>query len=100
MPLLNELLLLSFILNRKGYPTKEVQSVGNVTFIGFMTGFALGAIHKLKDVPQKHRDENQVTLYNNKFAMQRDLQNKVELATFKGGISFGIRVGLFCFFFS
>lgn len=87
-------------MTRKGYPTKEVQSVGSVTFMGFMTGFALGGIYKLKDVPQKHRDENQVTLYENKFVMQRDLQRKVELATFKGGIPFGIRVGLFCFFFS
>lgn len=87
-------------MHRKGYPTKEVQSVSTATFIGFMSGFALGAIYKLKDMPQKHRDENQATLYDNKFVMQRDLQKKIEFATFKGGFSFGIRVGLFCFFFS
>lgn len=89
-----------YFYDERGYPTKEVQSVSSATFIGFLTGFALGGLYKLKDVPLKHRDENQATLYENKFIMQRDLQKKVHVATFKGGISFGIRVGLFCFFFS
>ncbi|CAD1471620.1 unnamed protein product, partial [Heterotrigona itama] len=89
-----------YFYDERGYPTKEVQSVASATFVGFLTGFALGGIYNIKDVPQKHKDENQVTLYKNKFVMQRELQRRVEFATIKGGFPFGIKVGLFCFFFS
>lgn len=89
-----------FILNRKGYPTKELQSVYNTTSLGFITGFLLGGINKAKDVPEIHKRENQATLYEHKFYAHREIQNKVAFALTKGGISFGIKLGFFCFLFS
>lgn len=89
-----------FILNRKGYPTKELQSVYNATSLGFITGFLLGGINKTKNISEIHKKENQATLYKHKFYAYRDIQNKINSALIKGGISFGIKLGFFCFLFS
>ncbi|XP_003403033.1 RPII140-upstream gene protein [Bombus terrestris] len=89
-----------YFYDEKGYPTKEVQSVLNVTCAGSATGFILGALYKLKDVPQRFKHENQATLYENKFQYQQNLQRRIEIVTFKAGFPFAMKVGLFCFLFS
>lgn len=87
-------------MHRKGYPTKEVQSVLNATCAGSVTGFVLGALYKLKEVPQKFKHENQAVLYENKFVYQSNLQRRIEIVTFKAGFPFAMKTGLFCFLFS
>ncbi|XP_031370933.1 RPII140-upstream gene protein [Apis dorsata] len=89
-----------YFFDEKGYPTKELQSVYNATSLGFITGFLLGGINKTKNISEIHKKENQATLYKHKFYAYRDIQNKINSALIKGGISFGIKLGFFCFLFS
>ncbi|XP_050493198.1 RPII140-upstream gene protein [Bombus huntii] len=89
-----------YFYDEKGYPTKEVQSVFNATCAGSATGFVLGALYKLKDVPQTFKHENQATLYENKFEYKKNLQRRIEIVTFKAGFPFAMKIGLFCFLFS
>ncbi|XP_071874069.1 RPII140-upstream gene protein [Bombus fervidus] len=89
-----------YFYDEKGYPTKEVQSVLNATIAGGTAGFVLGALHKLKDVSQTFKHENQATLYEHKFEYQRNLQKRIEIVTLKAGFPLAMRVGLFCFLFS
>lgn len=89
-----------YFYDEKGYPTKEVQSVLNATCAGAATGFVLGALFKLKGVPQTFKHENQATLYEHKFEYRKSLQRRIEIVTFKAGFPFAMKVGLFCFLFS
>lgn len=87
-------------MHRKGYPTKEVQSVVNATCAGCVTGFVLGVLHKLKEVPQTFKHKNQATLYEHKFEYRKNLQSRIEIVMLKAGFPVAMKIGLFCFLFS
>ncbi|XP_017761657.1 PREDICTED: RPII140-upstream gene protein isoform X2 [Eufriesea mexicana] len=86
--------------DEKRHLSKEAQSVVNATTAGFVTGFILGGIAKAKDVPETYKAENQATVYQHKFDAYREIQYKVTLSLIKGGLSFALKLGTFCFLFS
>lgn len=83
-----------------GYPTKELQSVINTTFVSAVTGFLLGGLPTIKHSIETFKAENQATLFRHKFEPKRRLQNKIAINMLKGGLSYAMKLSTFCFLYS
>ncbi|CAK9818106.1 RPII140-upstream gene protein [Anthophora plagiata] len=83
-----------------GYPTKELQSVLNTTVLSALTGFFLGGLAKAVPTIETFKEENQGTLFRNKFEPKRQIQNKIAMNMVKGGLPFAMKLGTICFLFS
>ncbi|CAK9826799.1 RPII140-upstream gene protein [Anthophora retusa] len=83
-----------------GYPTKELQSVINTTFLSIVTGFCLGGITTISRTIETFKAENQATLFRHKFEPKRKLQNQIAINILKGGLPLAMKLGTFCFLYS
>ncbi|CAL7942280.1 unnamed protein product [Xylocopa violacea] len=86
--------------DQKGDPTKELQSVTNTTFLGFVTGLTLGGIKSGKEALIRFKEENQATLFQHKFFAHRALNHIVTMSSLKGGLQLGAKCALFTFLFT
>ncbi|XP_071573996.1 complex I assembly factor TIMMDC1, mitochondrial [Temnothorax nylanderi] len=89
-----------FTLDQNGMPTKELQSITNITLSGIVIGTAIGGMGVTKDTVNNFIANNEATRFISHFDAKRDLQQSVLVNFLRKGGRLGAKLGTFCFLFS
>lgn len=92
--------LKNMMFDAEGHPSKELQSVMNVTVAGTSVGFLLGGVRKTSSMVDTFKRENQATLFVTKYDAQKQLHIRSGTTFVRGGLPLAGKLGLFCFLFS